>query len=408
MVAYGCSPDGVCSEVMSAQASPRRRGPNQRPPRHRDQAEPVAVIRLPWELRRAARRAQAGLPAATVKLRCGPRLTPAAGRPLQAYRRDQLSSPYRRRRGAAAARARTREDRARRIAAGVVATHGASWFVEEGDMRLWVRRWQRGMLAFTPGRMVAAIGAEAVAALSSGTGPLKASTRPTAMSQPRPCGTRVPKTLAERTHRCPSCGLVGDRGLVAAALAAFVTFGDPLDPGTARVDYQAARLVLAQIPGLQAALAESSAAPLARHRRRCDGRARASRRRAARRSAGSALPTMPDELPTALARGDQAGASVVPAGPDQRLVYGQNSWPGAQSWAWESEPGCPRWTSNVPAAPGSGRDRWVWASGTPGAGRPWCSGNCEGLDDKSGAVATAGVGSLRGDSGEVGSSEGVW
>ncbi len=138
-------------------------------------------------------------------------------------------------------------------------------------MRLWVRRWGRGMLAFTPGRLVAAIGAEAVAALSSGTGPLKASTRPTAMSQPCPCGTRVPKTLAERTHRCPSCGLVGDRGLVAAALAAFVTFGDPLDPGTARVDYQAARLALAQIPGLQAALAESSAAPLARHRPLRDG-----------------------------------------------------------------------------------------------------------------------------------------
>ena len=223
-----------------------------------------------WNARGAAA-TQAGLPAVTVKLPCGPRLTTAAGRPLQACRRDQLSSPYRRRRGAAAARARTREDRARRIAAEVVATHGASLVAEEGDMRLWARRWQRGMLAFTPGRMVAAIGAEAVAALSSGTGPLKASTRPTAMSQPCPCGTRVPKTLAERTHRCPSCGLVGDRGLVAAALAAFVTFGDPLDPGTARVDYQAARLALAQIPGLQAALAESSAAPLARHRPLRDG-----------------------------------------------------------------------------------------------------------------------------------------
>jgi hypothetical protein len=51
--------------------------------------------------------------------------------------------------------------------------------------------------------------------------------------------------------------LVGDRDLVAAALAACVTFGDPLHPGTALVDYQAATL-MAQIPGLQAALSESS------------------------------------------------------------------------------------------------------------------------------------------------------
>ncbi len=38
------------SWVMSAQASPRRRGPNQRPPWHGNRAEPVAVIRLPLDL----------------------------------------------------------------------------------------------------------------------------------------------------------------------------------------------------------------------------------------------------------------------------------------------------------------------------------------------------------------------
>ena len=287
--------------------------------------------------RRAARRAEAGQPAVAVNLPRGPRMATAAGRPHQAYRRDLLSQAYRRLRGevaaAGAARTRARDDRARRVAAEVVGTHGASLVVEEGDLRLWARRWGRGMVAFTPGRLLAAIGAEAqaVAALSSGPGLVRAATRPTALSQHCLCATKVPKTLADRTHRCPSCGLVGDRDLVAAALGAFVTFFDPLDPGTARVDYQAARLALAQIPGLQAALAESSAAPPERLRRRRDGRAQASarRRRAARQSAGSAPPTTPDELPTAPANGDHAGALVVSAGPDQWLAQGQDLWPGA-------------------------------------------------------------------------------
>ena len=285
---------------------------------------------------RAARRSRAGLPPALAEVPGGSRLATASGRPLQAHRRDQLSCAYRRWRAAAAAagaaRRRRRADRARRVAAEVVSTHGASLVVEEGDIGLWARRWGRGLLAFTPGRLVAAIGAEAraVAGLGSATGLLRASTRPTALSQHCLCGSRVPKSLADRTHHCQSCGLVGDRDLAAAALAACVTFGDPLDPGTALVDYQAATL-MAQIPGLQAALSESSAAPRARPDRRRDGRAQASarRRRAARRSAGSAPPTMPDELPGALATGNHAGASVVRAGPDHRLASGQDLWPSA-------------------------------------------------------------------------------
>ncbi len=52
-------------------------------------------------------------------------------------------------------------------------------------------------------------------------------------SRARHCrvGTRVPKTLADRAHRCPRRGLAGDRDLVAAAPAAFATFRHPLDPG---------------------------------------------------------------------------------------------------------------------------------------------------------------------------------
>ena len=80
-----------------------------------------------------------------------------------------------------------------------------------------------------------------------------------------------------------------------------------------------------------AALAESSAAPPERLRICRDGRAHASagRCRAAGQSAGSAPPTTPDELPTAPAKGDHAGALVVSAGPDQWLAQGQDLWPGA-------------------------------------------------------------------------------
>ena len=89
-----------------------------------------------------------------VNLPRGPRVATASGRPHQAYHRDQLSAAYQRLRGDVAAagevRTRTRDDRARRVAAEVVGTHGASLVVEEGDLRLWARRWGRGMVAFTP------------------------------------------------------------------------------------------------------------------------------------------------------------------------------------------------------------------------------------------------------------------
>lgn len=286
--------------------------------------------------RRAKRRAEAGQRAVTVNLPRGSRLANSAGVPRQAYRLDVLSGGYRRLRAevaaAGAARTRARDDRARSCAQELVLVHGGSLVVEDCDLRLWARRWGRSLLAFTPGRLVSAIAAEAAAvATRSGTGLVRASTRTTALSQHCLCGERVPKALAERTHRCPSCGLIGDRDLVAAALAAFVTLSDPNSPGTARVDYQAARRALAQIEGLQAALSESSAAPPPRPLRRRDGRAQASarRRRAARRSAGSALPTTPDEPLRPLARRDHAGTSLAHAGPDQRLVFGQDLWPRA-------------------------------------------------------------------------------
>ncbi|HEY4025775.1 MAG TPA: hypothetical protein VGO86_05030, partial [Candidatus Dormibacteraeota bacterium] len=111
----------------------------------------------------------------------------------------------------------------------------------------------------------------------------------------RLCGARVPKTLGQRTHTCPDCGLSGDRDLVSAALAAFTTLDQPGDPNTARVDYHQSRRALGAFgQRLQAAVAGSTVlrpprgATAARH----DLAAR-SRRASARRNAGHCLAPTP-------------------------------------------------------------------------------------------------------------------
>jgi hypothetical protein len=55
----------------------------------------------------------------------------------------------------------------------------------------------------------------------------------------------VAKTLAQRTHACPHCGLRADRDITSAALAACVELTDPDDPATARVDYTLAHALRA-------------------------------------------------------------------------------------------------------------------------------------------------------------------
>jgi hypothetical protein len=79
----------------------------------------------------------------------------------------------------------------------------------------------------------------------------RASTRSTALSQHCPCAAQVPKTLAQRTHACPACGLRGDRDIVSAALAACVELADPDDPRTARVDYRLAHALRAGLASQQ-------------------------------------------------------------------------------------------------------------------------------------------------------------
>jgi len=203
--------------------------------------------------KRARRQEQAGLRPVDV-IPMGPRVARAGGVPQQSYRRDVLSTSYRRGRAAqvqeANAAAQARRDRARRVAAEVVATHGSQLVVEEGSISTWAVNWGRAVTAFSPGMLVAAIDREAraVAAVARGIGGVvRAATRPTALSQHCPCGARVPKRLADRVHRCPACQLTGDRDAVAAVLASFVVVEPRDQPSAARVDYAASTAALSEI-----------------------------------------------------------------------------------------------------------------------------------------------------------------
>jgi transposase len=240
--------------------------------------------------RRAERRAASGLGERQVTVRAGARESDASGRPGQPFRKDALSHGHRRLRvrhaEAAASLQKARVHSARRTAAAIVAAHGPRLTIEETDVRLWFRRWGRSCAAFTPGRLIRALQQECAA---SGGALLRVSTHRTALSQHCICGARVPKTLGQRTHACPECGLRGDRDLVSASLAAFATLERPGDPSSARVDYEHARRALgAPDQRLQAAVAESTALrPLV-------GAAAACRERAsARRHAGHCVVPTP-------------------------------------------------------------------------------------------------------------------
>lgn len=212
------------------------------------------------QAKRARRRAAAGLPAADV-IPMGPRTTRGDGVPLQSYRRDQLSASYRRCRAGqaadAAAASQARRDRARQVAADVVATHGYQLIVEDASISAWSRSWGRAVAAFSPGLLVAAVDREAraVATIAGGHGGVsRAATHTTALSQHCPCGARAGKRLADRQHRCTTCGLCGDRDAVAAVLASFVEIATPGQPSSARVDYVAAAHAL---PAIRRALSIS-------------------------------------------------------------------------------------------------------------------------------------------------------
>jgi hypothetical protein len=209
--------------------------------------------------KRARRLAERGLPPPHV-IPAGPRIARADDRPLQAYRRDQLSRSYRQMRAAhvadAASTAHARRDRARWIAASVVADHGYQLVVEDTNISAWARSWGRAVSAFSPGMLVTAIDREAtaIAQIAGGQGGLvRASTHTTAWSQHCLCGQPVLKWLGDRVHACGACGLRGDRDAVAATIGAFVGFGFRGEPASAFVDYDAAGTALAN-PATYAAL----------------------------------------------------------------------------------------------------------------------------------------------------------
>jgi hypothetical protein len=201
---------------------------------------------------RAERRKDAGLAERQVTVPGGARAANAAGVPRQAYRKDDLSAGYRLDRAriaeAAASAAEAKDHRARRIAADIVGEHGTHLVVEDCDIRTWFRLWGKRLQATTPGRLITAIGREAE---RTGGRLLRASTFATKLSQTCPCGAEVTKTLADRVHSCPACGLAGDRDLVSALLAAHVRLTDPT---TARLDKALARTTrILFAPGLQEA-----------------------------------------------------------------------------------------------------------------------------------------------------------
>ena len=205
------------------------------------------------QAKRARRRAEAGQRPVEV-IPTGPRIATAHGRPMQRYRADQRSRSHRRLDAArawdAASAAQARRDRARAIAANIVATHGYQLVVEDVRLSSWFASWGRAVAAFSPGLLIAAIEREAraVGERAGGTGGVvRASTATTALSQHCPCGARVEKRLADRVHVCAACGLRGDRDAVSAVLASFVVLAEPGEARSARVDYTASRRALGEI-----------------------------------------------------------------------------------------------------------------------------------------------------------------
>lgn len=191
----------------------------------------------PNQQARADRRAAAGLPTRTVDTPAGARVATSAGIPVQAYRKDVVSHPYRDLRAdhaaAASATTRRKDAFARQTAQAIVAAHGPHLITEDVDKRTWARRWGRGVAAFTPGRMLSRLASECTA---TGGTLLTASTFTTALSQHCTCGARTKKNLSQRWHICP-CGIEGDRDIVSAAMAATVALTDTADPRTAHIDH---------------------------------------------------------------------------------------------------------------------------------------------------------------------------
>ncbi|WP_234542368.1 transposase [Streptomyces shenzhenensis] len=283
----------LTADELAALAKARRkeRGRKRALDRSRRASNPAQYAPSARQQSRAERRKASGLPERAVQVRRGARAVNAAGVPKQAYRRDTLANTYRTTRARlaedAATAAAAKAHRARKTAAEITAAHGVNLTVEDCDIRTWFRLWGKTLQSTTPGRLIAALGRECE---KSGGRLLRASTFTTALSQRCLCGERVTKTLAERVHHCPACGLTADRDLVSAALCAHTVLSDPGDPGTARLDtVQARNTQILFATGLQEALSSQPHTKAAPTRGRLRG-ARPSRGRA------TAAATRPEPL----------------------------------------------------------------------------------------------------------------
>ena len=213
----------------------------------------------PRQQARAARRAAAGLSPKRVLNPGGPRHARADGVPLRGYRHDCLSRRYNRVRADHAAESgrasQAKQARAQQMAARIVAAHGNVITVEDCRISTWARLWGTRIALVSPGMLVAALKRECAA---TGGQLYRAGTHFTALSQHCLCGARVPKSLSQRTHACPHCGLHGDRDVISAILAACVDIADPDDPRTARVDYRLAHALRRGWPPSKSGRAQST------------------------------------------------------------------------------------------------------------------------------------------------------
>ena len=244
-----CTPE---QEKAAARAATKARSRQKALDRSRRNTNPNQYGPSQRQHERAQRRAAAGLAARQITNPCGPRAARADGVALRAYRHDTLSGRYQRTRSDHASESRSasqaKQARADQVAAGIVAVHGNTVTVEDCRISTWARLWGKRIALFSPGMLVAALERECQAA---GGTLYRAGTRSTALSQHCLCGNRVLKTLAQRTHHCPECGLHADRDVTSAILAACVDLTDPDDPRTARVDYKLAHALRAGLGSQQ-------------------------------------------------------------------------------------------------------------------------------------------------------------
>jgi len=244
-----CTPE---QRKAAARAAKETRARQKALDRSRRNTNPNQYGPSPGQATRAARRAAASLVPKKILNPGGPRHARADGVPLRAYRHDTLSQRYQRTRSehASAARAasQAKHARAAEVAARIVAAHGNTITVEDCRISTWAQLWGKRIQLFSPGMLVAALKRECQA-----TGGIlyRAGTQTTALSQHCLCANRVPKTLSRRTHDCVHCGLVADRDVASAMLAACVELTNPDDPRTARVDYKLAHALRAWLASQQ-------------------------------------------------------------------------------------------------------------------------------------------------------------